>query len=154
MRYSKFKNWHAQYQSAYGYKQCCAMGMHMATIETMEEVICITNAYFKSNYWFPPHSVLQSNFYFFIDLTFSALRTERVTLVSTVYFENEVAYWCSTNQPLSRGLSGLPWLTHEPDNAYPPEGVMYFGQYGSGSLGLADGNSLANWNYMCQWPWA
>jgi hypothetical protein len=84
-------------------------------------------------------------------MTFVAARNERSTRVSTVYLENNVYYWCSTEQPLSRGLQTLPWLPNEPDNGYPPESIMSF-LYINGVSGVGDGNAYGSWNYMCQWP--
>jgi hypothetical protein len=88
---------------------------------------------------------------FLVELPFSGVRNERVTLMSTVFVEKNVYYWCSTNKSLDRGLQALPWLPREPDNGYPPEGIMFF-NYLNSIYGLADGNTFATWNYMCQWP--
>jgi hypothetical protein len=71
--------------------------------------------------------------------------------MSSIYVEKNVYYWCSTNKSLDRGLQALPWLPNEPDNGYPPEGLMIF-NYLNGAYGVADGNSFAPWNYMCQSP--
>jgi hypothetical protein len=128
------------------------MGMHMATVETFEEMNCIINTYFKSIYLIVISHINLYNFeYFPTDLTYAAGRNERATLISTIYLENNIYYWCSTEQPLSRSLQTLPWTPNEPDNGFPPESVLYF-NYLNGLSGLGDGNGYAPWNHMCQWP--
>jgi len=71
--------------------------------------------------------------------------------MSTIYFKEEVPYWCATDKPIGTSLSNLPWLSSEPDNLFPPETVMVY-YYLSSAYGVADGNSMMPWLYVCQWP--
>jgi hypothetical protein len=62
------------------------------------------------------------------------------------------AHWCATEQPVAGGtLASLPWMPGEPNNAYPPETVLWFMNFRS-RFGIADGNIFSPWQALCQWP--
>jgi hypothetical protein len=72
--------------------------------------------------------------------------------MSKLYTKNEEPHWCATEQPVSGGsLAALPWMPGEPDNGYPAETIMWFFNMRA-RFGIADGNMLAPWQVLCQWP--
>lgn len=64
-------------------------------------------------------------------------------------FKNSVPHWCANGRPLVKDLTDLQWMSNEPDNAFPPEGVMMFMFLDSG-YGIGDTNSLMSAPYACQ----
>jgi len=84
-------------------------------------------------------------------MTMATIKNSRLLFISTPYFKGNIPYWCSTDKPIGRNLTLLPWAGNEPDNGYPPESVFVF-YYMNDAFGIGDGNSMMPWQYICQWP--
>lgn len=77
---------------------------------------------------------------------------DRIMFISKLYMKNNEPYWCATEQPVAGGnLATLPWMPGDPDNSYEPETIIWFFNMRS-RYGIGDGNILAPWLALCQWP--
>ncbi|CAB3374286.1 Hypothetical predicted protein [Cloeon dipterum] len=82
------------------FAHCCSMGMHMATIDTREELLNVESIHYRN-------------------LTFKEFINRRIMFISTFYTTKKGSFWCSNDKPID--LNSIPLCLNDPDNAFPPE---------------------------------
>ncbi|XP_065348888.1 uncharacterized protein LOC135945256 [Cloeon dipterum] len=112
------------------FEHCCSMGMHMATIDTREELVNVESMHYRN-------------------LTFKEFINQRIMLISSFYTTKNGSFWCSNDRPID--LNSIPMCLNEPDNAFPPETVLCYFNLRS-DICLGDFNTLTPWHYVCQSP--